>query len=348
MVSSQVAAGPSAPVGPPLSLLPRPLVHVVRQQAPTREGSVPRARGLLNDGAHHHLPRHGGLCHGLPLAYRRGREDREGHHHREEAPLHSASSTHFLCLSLSVPLCLSRVSGKRRGLARWAVLSAAPTTTTVPTSARPPRGSSRLSSRAQPPHLREVGSEEPHLVLVQIFAGPLHSVFYERHSKFFGCKPKPQETVNTLQHFYNLIFVPCPMRPARRWQVRSRRPASEVVPEANMAIGVLVLVVVGGGGGKQLCLFSSVRFRVCVVCFGCPLEHRSTPPVDGGRRARILPAQYKGPPLHEAAATAAAVSHRTLPTLRGGWVCSLWEGKGKRGTCVRPLPILPRSPSLPL
>jgi len=55
------------------------------------------------------------------------------------------------------------------------------------------------------------------------------------------------------------------------------------------------------------------------------------------------------PSTRQQLSTAAAVSHRRLPTLRGGWVvCSLWERKGKRGTCVRHLPILPRSPSLPL
>ena len=185
MVSFQIAAGPSAPVGPPLSLLPRPLVHVVRQQAPTREGgSVPRARGLLNDGAHHHLPRHGGLCHGLPLAYRRGREDREGHHHREEARIHSASSTAFLHFpnSLSPSLSVARFWEEEgaRTLGCSQRRSNHDHSPDLGTRARPPRGSSRLSSRAQPPFIAFWEN------LSQIFSGFLkfreatvtHSVFY--------------------------------------------------------------------------------------------------------------------------------------------------------------------------
>ena len=196
MVSFQVAAGPSAPVGPPLSLLPRPLVHVVGQQAPTREGSVPRARGLLNDGAHHHLPRHGGLCHGLPLAYRRGREDREGHHHREEAPLHSASSTAFhffpkVALSLSPSLSVARFWEEEgaRTLGCSQRTSDHDHSPDLGTRARPPRGSSRLSSRAQLPFILLFGSEEPHrLVQKNLGWGDdryTHSVFYfQRHPKF--------------------------------------------------------------------------------------------------------------------------------------------------------------------
>ena len=63
-----------------------------------------------------------------------------------------------------------------------------------------------------------------------------------------------------------------------------------------MTVGVLVLVGGGVGGSKQLCLpckFSGVWGGV--VCFGCPLEHRSTPPSDGGEREYC-------PSLHEAAA----------------------------------------------
>ena len=258
MVSSQVAAGPSAPVGPPLSLLPRPLVHVVRQQAPTREGSVPRARGLLNDGAHHHLPRHGGLCHGLPLAYRRGREDREGHHHREEARIHSASSTVFphkvAQLSLSLSVCrafLGRGGGSHAGL--------------------------RRSDHDHSPDL-DACTSAAGLVSIELafiafwegpcffgvkfcwmhkFSGPLHKERFLLSETFkIRMGGKAQNGNIKLQHFYNLRSSSlCPTRPARRWQVRSRRPASDraarLSRRQNMAIGVLVLVVVvRGGGGK--------------------------------------------------------------------------------------------------
>ena len=73
------------------------------------------------------------------------------------------------------------------------------------------------------------------------FFGPLHTQRF-LHSKFHGKR--------STSHFYKLIFVPLSYAAstalASSKPAPSLRPRREVVPEANMALGVLVLVVVGG------------------------------------------------------------------------------------------------------